>query len=274
RACRSRVQEDVRSAELRSALEGRAERTGRTHRPARRPVLRDRGAHPARHRRQPVRDSRQPGARRARTVQDPSPGARPHGAWPFHGLRPARAARRARYGADGHQPRAHGRALQRADGADDGRGRNHPADDWVLLDPPSDQDRGVAVSLFLAPLGFVFISLLIPAAAMALSPSGAGVIERRLGEVSGTPAAAVEETVSYDAVVDGLKKLGRVIPRSPSEMGKLQQRLVTAGYRNNEAVAIFFGIRIGVSLLFFFLFATPILFPPNLFLAMSPSPIA
>src|SRR5262245_33023846 len=104
---------------------------------------------------------------------------------------------------------------------------------------------------------------------MALSPSGAGVIERRMAEVSGAPAVAVEEGMSYDAVVDGLKKLGKVVPRSPSEMGKLQQRLVTAGYRNNEAVAIFFGIRIGVALLAFFLFATPIFFRPNLFLAMA-----
>jgi tight adherence protein C len=65
-----------------------------------------------------------------------------------------------------------------------------------------------------------------------------------------------------------LKKLGNAIPRSPSEMGKLQRRLVAAGYRRNEAVAIFLGIRVGVALLMFALLATPLLFRPNLLLAL------
>ena len=117
-------------------------------------------------------------------------------------------------------------------------------------------------------LAFLFVSLLITAAAMALSPSGAGVIERRLGEVSGTQTIA-DDGISYDAVVDGLKKLGKAVPRSPSEMGKLQKRLVTAGYRNSEAVAVFFGLRIGFALLCFFLFASPIVFKPNLFMAVA-----
>ena len=122
--------------------------------------------------------------------------------------------------------------------------------------------------LLLSLLGFVFVSLLVAAAAMALSPSGGGVIERRLGEVAGAQPQ-VEESFGYDQVVEGLKKLGKAIPRSPSEMGKLQQRLVTAGYRNNEAVAVFLGIRIGAALLLFFLFATPVLFTPNVFLALA-----
>ena len=65
---------------------------GRSRPAARRAVLRDRRAHPARDRRQPVGDSRQPRARRARAVQDPAPGARPHGARPLHRLRAAGAA--------------------------------------------------------------------------------------------------------------------------------------------------------------------------------------
>ena len=93
-AGRSRVQEDVRSAELRSAAAGRAERTGGPHRPARRALLRDRRPDPARHRRQPVGDSRQPRARRPRALQDSASGARPHGARPLHRLRAARAAGR------------------------------------------------------------------------------------------------------------------------------------------------------------------------------------
>jgi tight adherence protein C len=70
-------------------------------------------------------------------------------------------------------------------------------------------------------------------------------------------------------MIGALKKLGKAVPRSPSEMGKLQQRLVTAGYRNNEAVAVFFGIRIGVALLMFFLFASPIFIKPSLVVGLA-----
>src|ERR1041384_7379544 len=69
-------------------------------------------------------------------------------------------------------------------------------------------------------------------------------------------------------LIGALKKLGNAVPRSPSEMGKLQRRLVAAGYRRNEAIAIFFGIRIGFALLMFALFALPIAFRPNLMLAL------
>ena len=64
-------------------------------------------------------------------------------------------------------------------------------------------------------LGFLFVSLLVMAAAMALAPSDAGVIERRLGEVGGQQVP-VEEGVAYDQMVEALKKLGNAVPRSPS----------------------------------------------------------
>jgi tight adherence protein C len=123
------------------------------------------------------------------------------------------------------------------------------------------------VTLLLPLLAFVFVSLLVAAAAMALSPSGAGVIERRLGEVGGMPAVR-EDAAGFERLIAMLKALGAKAPRSVSEMGKLQQRLVTAGYRNNEAVAIFLGIRIGVALLLFALFGSPIALRPNLFMAL------
>ena len=59
-------------------LRGRARRADRAHPAARRAVLRHRRADPARDRRQPVGDPRQPGARRARALQDPPPGPRLH----------------------------------------------------------------------------------------------------------------------------------------------------------------------------------------------------
>jgi tight adherence protein C len=127
------------------------------------------------------------------------------------------------------------------------------------------------VPLMLPLLGFVFVSLLIAAAAMVFSRGGETVIERRLGEVagSGAPVTAPETTLSYDTIVGWLKRLGNVVPKSSSEMGKLQQRLVTAGYRSREAIAVFLGIRVGAALLLFALFGSSIAVRPNFVLAMA-----
>src|SRR5207247_1956556 len=103
---------------------------------------------------------------------------------------------------------------------------------------------------------------------MALSPSSSA-IERRLGEVTGTPLKGALEAFGYEKkVVDTLKKIGNIVPKSPTEMGKLQQSLVVAGFRSNEALPIFFGIRLGCALLFFALVATPIIVRPNFAIAL------
>src|SRR6516225_6727397 len=102
---------------------------------------------------------------------------------------------------------------------------------------------------------------------MAFSTS-ANTIERRLGEVTGGTSTFETDSRLDEVVVDALKKLGNAVPRSPSEMGKLQRRLVAASYRRNEAVPIFFGIRIAVALAFFALFALPIVLRPSLMLAL------
>jgi tight adherence protein C len=123
------------------------------------------------------------------------------------------------------------------------------------------------VTIVLPLLGFVFVALLVMAAAMALAPSTAGaVVERRLAEIGGVPVA---EGPSYDhMMMDALKRMGRAAPKSPSEMSKLQRRLVSAGFRANEALIVFLGIRVGVAALLFALLATPLVFRPNLPLAL------
>ena len=124
--------------------------------------------------------------------------------------------------------------------------------------------------LLLPLLAFLFASLLIAAGAMALSPGDAATIERRLGEVTSTRVKAPADDPGYDRVmIDTLKKFGAMAPQSRSEMGKLQQKLVTAGYRTHEAVAVFFGIRLGCALIAFALLASPILFRPNLPMALA-----
>jgi tight adherence protein C len=126
------------------------------------------------------------------------------------------------------------------------------------------------VTLLLPLLAFLFASLLIAAGAMALSPS-VGTIERRLGEVlTGDHVNQPEVEQPYNrAIIDSLKKLGRAAPQSPSEMGKLQRKLTTAGYRSYEAVPVFYGIRLGCALIMFALLATPIIVHPNLALALA-----
>jgi tight adherence protein C len=125
------------------------------------------------------------------------------------------------------------------------------------------------VILLLSLLAFVFVSLLVAAAAMAFAPSGPGVIEQRLGEFGGGAIQIESEGGAYHRAVDTLKRVGKAVPRSPSEMGKLQQRLVTAGYRGNEAVAVFLGLRVGLALLLFLLFGSSLIVRSNIFAALA-----
>src|SRR4051812_48865338 len=124
--------------------------------------------------------------------------------------------------------------------------------------------------MLLPLLAFLFASLLIAGGAMALWNTGEATIERRLGEVlTGERVKAAGDNPAYNrAVIDTLKKIGRAAPQSPSEMGKLQQKLTTAGYRSHEAIAVFFGIRLGCALAVFALLATPIVMKPNLAVAL------
>jgi tight adherence protein C len=126
------------------------------------------------------------------------------------------------------------------------------------------------MTLLLPLLAFAFASLLVAAAAMALAPGGATAIERRLGELTGAPEKPLEVDPGYEqAIVAALKRMGAVAPKSVSEMGKLQQKLVYAGYRSREALVVFFGIRLAVAVGVFFVLATPILFRPNVTLALA-----
>ncbi|HET6957349.1 MAG TPA: type II secretion system F family protein [Vicinamibacterales bacterium] len=125
------------------------------------------------------------------------------------------------------------------------------------------------MTLLLPLLAFLFGSLLIAAAAMAFAPAATTAIERRLGEVTGTRVKASNDDPGYDRVmIDTLKKIGNMAPQSRSEMGKLQARLVAAGYRSHEAVTVFFGIRLGCALVVFALLASPLIIRPNLPVAL------
>jgi tight adherence protein C len=113
------------------------------------------------------------------------------------------------------------------------------------------------VNIILPLLAFVFASLLVAAGAMMFAPNRAVALERRLDELTGH--RAVEESVKYKrALVDALKRVGASAPRSTSELTKLRSRLVSAGYRNQEALVVFFGIRLAVALVFFLAATSPL----------------
>jgi tight adherence protein C len=119
--------------------------------------------------------------------------------------------------------------------------------------------------MLLPILAFLFASLAVAGAALVFA-SRSTAIDRRLDEIAAFGAGEVktEEPHYSKAVVDVLKRVGTVAPRSASEMGKLQQRLVAAGYRSHEAVVVFFGIRAACALGAFALMMSPVLARPNL----------
>ena len=116
-------------------------------------------------------------------------------------------------------------------------------------------------------LAFVFGSLLVGAAALLLMPSKAVAIDRRLEELM-PDRVSISEGRGVKALVRVFKRVGEKAPRSPKELGQLRLRLVQAGFRRDEALTIFFGIRITFALLLFALFSTSILMRPNIMLAL------
>ncbi len=125
------------------------------------------------------------------------------------------------------------------------------------------------MTLLLPLLAFLFASAVVVGAAYALAPGDAAAIERRLGEVTGAPTKADEAQFAKSAVAF-LKRIGDVAPKSAKETGKLQQRLVIAGFRNRESIIVLFGLRFAVALALFGVLATPIIMKrPNLALALA-----
>jgi tight adherence protein C len=123
--------------------------------------------------------------------------------------------------------------------------------------------------LLLPVLAFLFGSLLVAAVALALAPRSGDTIEQRLGEVTGSGSAETTPQTGYaETIAGGLKRLGKLGPKSASEMGKLQQRLIVAGYRNKEALIVFSGVRVTAALAGFVICSTPLLVTPNLSLAL------
>jgi len=118
-------------------------------------------------------------------------------------------------------------------------------------------------------LAFVFGSILVGGAAFALMPNRAIAIDRRLEELTtGRIRDDDESRPTLDKLMGLVKRVGEKAPRTAKELGSLRQRLVQAGYRRDEAMTIFFGIRVVFALLLFAMFATSVIMKPNITLAL------
>jgi len=107
----------------------------------------------------------------------------------------------------------------------------------------------------------------VAAFAYALAPTRAMAIDRRIEELT-LSAVEEEQKPRLQALIGMFKRIGERAPRSAKEMGSLRLRLVQAGYRRDEAVTIFFGIRVAFALLLFSLFSSAIFTRPNMLFAL------
>ena len=121
--------------------------------------------------------------------------------------------------------------------------------------------------MFLPLLAFLFGSLIVGAAVFAFMPSKAAAIDRRLEEL--TLGRDEEEKPRFQSLVALFKRVGEKVPRSTKELGPLRLRLVQAGYRREEAITIFFGIRVMFALALFMFFSSSILARPNMTMALA-----
>ena len=122
--------------------------------------------------------------------------------------------------------------------------------------------------MLMMPLfAFLFGTGFVVAVAYLLMPSPTSDIDRRLGELA-LADGPVEEKPRFKSVIAALKRLGERAPKSAKELGSLRLRLVQAGFRRDEALTIFFGIRVAFALGLFALFASAILMRPNMMLAL------
>ncbi|MGE0444270.1 MAG: type II secretion system F family protein [Vicinamibacterales bacterium] len=124
------------------------------------------------------------------------------------------------------------------------------------------------MTLLLPLLAFLFVSLLVAAAAIALSPRPAAAVERRLEEIAHEGRPGAERPGLRQALIAAFKRLGEMAPKSASEIGSLQRKLLAAGYRRHEAIWIFLGIRVGFGLVCFAVASLPALFRANVAVAL------
>jgi tight adherence protein C len=119
-------------------------------------------------------------------------------------------------------------------------------------------------------LVFVVGTALIAATGMLLMGGSARAVAigRRLEEIGSFGHQEVEHKPRFRRLIGALKRLGEKAPKSPREMGALRLRLMQAGFRRDDALAMFLGIRVAVALGAFVLMSSSLVGRPNLVVAL------
>ncbi len=117
---------------------------------------------------------------------------------------------------------------------------------------------------------FLLGSVLIGAMAMLVMgrSSGAVAIDRRLDEIAGLRDHEQEARPRFKSLLGALKRIGERAPKSPRELGNLRLRLVQAGFRRDEALTVFFGVRVALALVLFAVLSSPLVGRPNVGMAL------
>ena len=121
------------------------------------------------------------------------------------------------------------------------------------------------MNMMMPLLAFFVGSVFVGALAYAFMPA-TSAIDARLEEL--TLAPEEERKPRFQSLIGMLKRLGDKAPKSAKELSSLKLRLVQAGFRRDEALTIFFGIRVAFALALFSLFGTAIVMRPNITLAL------
>jgi tight adherence protein C len=117
-------------------------------------------------------------------------------------------------------------------------------------------------------LAFVFGTALVGGAALLFMPKREEAIDRRLHELMSDREDVEPAKPRWQALIGVFKRIGDKVPRSPKEMGTLRLRLVQAGYRRDEALTIFFGIRVLFAVVLFLLLSSSLIIRPNTLVAL------
>jgi len=117
-------------------------------------------------------------------------------------------------------------------------------------------------------VAFVFGTALVGGVALLMMPRRAAAIDQRLEELTIGREDVEPRKPRFEALIGLFKRVGEKVPRSPKEMGTLRLRLVQAGFRREEALTVFFGIRVLFAVSFFVLLSNPIIIRPNTLMAL------
>src|SRR3989304_7844447 len=101
--------------------------------------------------------------------------------------------------------------------------------------------------MLLPLLAFVFGSLVVAAAAVALMPRRGAAIDRRIEELTLGRAPEEDGRPRLQSLIGLFKRIGEKAPHSPKEMGSLRLRLPPAGDRPTQAPTTFLRLPRGVA---------------------------